>query len=219
MNQYKQSIYLITSQARVKRVSRIHHQTILEDPSCYWLKFIYATENELWETANFVYNLVQKTNSSTQLWWQIWPTFFLWSVFLCGFHTRFLFTFSLPWCKKKSKMTKSQIKWGGGGMHMLTVLASLVARTAHIIPSRIVISSFSPPTDIDECSEGTHNCPSDAMCVNSFGSFDCRCKREGHVIKKDDHDNEAPKCGEFEIGIGNSQRSALPFVNCLVPFF
>ena len=77
--------------------------------SRYRVKFIPASGTELWETANFVYKFVQKTNASTQLWWQIWSTFPL--NFLCSFHTRFLSTFSMDpfqvWLPAMATHTKS----------------------------------------------------------------------------------------------------------------
>ena len=30
-------------------------------------------------------------------------------------------------------------------------------------------------TDIDECTEGTHNCHANAQCMNNEGSFTCMC--------------------------------------------
>lgn len=29
--------------------------------------------------------------------------------------------------------------------------------------------------DVDECSAGTHQCDTNANCVNSFGSYHCSC--------------------------------------------
>ncbi|XP_022778113.1 protein kinase C-binding protein NELL2-like, partial [Stylophora pistillata] len=34
-------------------------------------------------------------------------------------------------------------------------------------------------TDIDECNDGSHDCPTIAICTNTGGSFDCSCK-SGH---------------------------------------
>ena len=31
------------------------------------------------------------------------------------------------------------------------------------------------PTDIDECTEGTHDCDVNALCMNTPGSFECMC--------------------------------------------
>ena len=45
---------------------------------------------------------------SEELRWPIWRTFPL--DFFCGFHTRHLSTFSIPWCKKSQKWPKTQIK-------------------------------------------------------------------------------------------------------------
>ena len=31
--------------------------------------------------------------------------------------------------------------------------------------------------DLDECDEGLHNCKSNQMCMNTYGSFYCVCPR------------------------------------------
>ncbi|MCP4364964.1 MAG: hypothetical protein GY800_06650 [Planctomycetes bacterium] len=31
-------------------------------------------------------------------------------------------------------------------------------------------------SDVDECSDGTHNCSLNANCTNIDGSFECACK-------------------------------------------
>ena len=30
-------------------------------------------------------------------------------------------------------------------------------------------------SDVDECVDGTHQCSSDAVCVNTEGSYNCTC--------------------------------------------
>ena len=66
-------------------------------PSRYRQKFIPARVIELSEMADFVFNFVQKKKKPVQA-----PNFdgrfdqLSLSIFLCGFHTRFLSTFSMP---------------------------------------------------------------------------------------------------------------------------
>ena len=35
-------------------------------------------------------------------------------------------------------------------------------------------------SDIDECAEKTHTCSSDAVCINTKGSYNCTCKPGYH---------------------------------------
>ena len=35
-------------------------------------------------------------------------------------------------------------------------------------------------SDIDECSEGLHDCHDDATCVDTFGDYECICKPGFH---------------------------------------
>lgn len=37
-------------------------------------------------------------------------------------------------------------------------------------------------TDVDECSNGTHNC--DQLCINIIGGFSCSCE-EGYMLTND----------------------------------
>ena len=30
--------------------------------------------------------------------------------------------------------------------------------------------------DVDECTAGTHRCPSQSVCVNNYGNYTCRCQ-------------------------------------------
>ncbi|OQR69512.1 hypothetical protein BIW11_12208 [Tropilaelaps mercedesae] len=38
--------------------------------------------------------------------------------------------------------------------------------------------------DVDECSEGNHTCAKDQFCVNTIGSFECRCSAPGMAFNK-----------------------------------
>ena len=39
-------------------------------------------------------------------------------------------------------------------------------------------------SDIDECTDGTHNCATDATCENNHGGYDCKCN-QGSRTKHD----------------------------------
>ncbi len=41
---------------------------------------------------------------------------------------------------------------------------------------------FSFPSDIDECVTGENLCPYNRQCVNTFGSYLCKCQ-EGYDLK------------------------------------
>ena len=88
-----------------------------DNPSDKKVKFNLPSAIELSETADFVYNFVQKPYASEQLRRRIWPTFPL--NFLWNFHRRCLFTSSIPWCKK-SKMTKNSNE-GGPALILLCI--------------------------------------------------------------------------------------------------
>ena len=40
-------------------------------------------------------------------------------------------------------------------------------------PIELVATNF---TDVNECADGTSNCSADAMCINTKGSYRCKCK-------------------------------------------
>lgn len=40
----------------------------------------------------------------------------------------------------------------------------------------VLIPIFVPP-DVDECSSGKHTCHYSTVCVNTVGSYKCRCRR------------------------------------------
>jgi hypothetical protein len=44
------------------------------------------------------------------------------------------------------------------------------------VANKDLIWYFSISTDINECSENTHNCDRNATCTNTEGSFNCPCK-------------------------------------------
>ena len=39
-------------------------------------------------------------------------------------------------------------------------------------------------TDIDECEENSHQCPSNAVCMNTVGSYLCECKSGFMEVEK-----------------------------------
>ena len=44
--------------------------------------------------------------------------------------------------------------------------------------------------DIDECSDGSHTCDSNALCTNTDGSFNCICDNG--------YEGDGFNCSEFE---------------------
>ena len=46
-----------------------------------------------------------------------------------------------------------------------------------------------PHSDVDECDLATHDCDTNALCKNTFGSFSCSCKF-GYV-------GNGSECSEF----------------------
>ena len=60
------------------------------------------------------------------------------------------------------------------------------ARNVHLmatcmyVTTNVVGNYLSSYTDLDECSNGTHNCSMYADCSNTIGSYDCTCQ-QGYV--------------------------------------
>lgn len=50
----------------------------------------------------------------------------------------------------------------------------------HFLPFKTFISFIS--SDIDECVTGKNLCPYNRQCVNTFGSYFCKCQ-EGYDLK------------------------------------
>ena len=42
-----------------------------------------------------------------------------------------------------------------------------------VFPIELVATNF---TDVNECADGTSNCSADAVCINTKGSYRCKCK-------------------------------------------
>ena len=49
---------------------------------------------------------------------------------------------------------------------------------------------FSVPSDVNECTTGTHNCDVNAVCNNTRGSYNCTCKDGFHGDGKTCKGNE-----------------------------
>ena len=55
---------------------------------------------------------------------------------------------------------------GGGGRNLHLAYRSLKCFRPHV---------FFSPTDVNECTDSSHNCHQDATCTNTNGSFTCQC--------------------------------------------
>ena len=67
------------------------------------------------------------------------------------------------------------------------ILFKLYFFSCYILLHHIYLIVLFFPSDVDECKDGTDNCPVNTDCVNTKGSYSCRCN-EGY------RRNEAGDC-------------------------